>query len=523
MGKDPGAVSETGWLDRFAESSPILWLGFGSLILAIWLFFLIWLPLNMDVAWNLYLAERFLEGADLYTDYFETSPPMIHYLNLPAACAARFLSLPGVWAFHAFVALLCFLNILLSRRFLDQILVKPSPVTRRTLLLALMGVLFIWQLSEFGNRDHLMFVLALPYVWATIARSLGRKVRTDLALLVGLLAGLGLGIKPYFPILWVVMAAYLALTRKDFRELLRPENLAIAVVLCLYSAVVLIWERDYLEAVKLAMEAYGAYAEKFPVVVYKVARIWLFGLTAVILVRAPLGDSKVRLGLFSAATAFLVIALVQNRAWSYHMYPGEGVVIMLLVLTVLRLGESIGRLNRYIWQGLTSLAVIFLVGLCLKGPLIAYGAYLPEDRRQLSELTSLVRREARGKPIYFMSTHMSPAWPLVTQGGARWPYRFNMMIPIPTNYPRRDDPRSRQTPFHRLEEMSWSERSLVEAVVGGLKANPPVLLIVEEGPLVAGWQFNWLDYFGQDPDFVELMKSYRPLTKIGAYRVYKRE
>jgi|GEM_PF-1027439 len=521
-----GARAEADWLERWAETGLVFWLFFFVLILVFRLFCFFRDTLNLDVALEIFLSERLLDGGNLYTDYIDLSPPMIHYLGLPAAYAAKLLSVSSSSAFYGFAALLCLLSLILCQKLLRQIYGDESSlITRRTVLLALTGVFFIWRPYEFGQRDQLFFVLAMPYVWAAVARSLGQEVKTNLALVVGVLAGIGLGIKPYFPFFWIVLAGYVALVRRDSRELLRPENLAIAALLGCYGTFILIWERDYLDVVKLTLDFYWAYTADPLFVLHRVGRVWLVGLGALWLVRLPRRDLEVRRLLFIAVTALLLIALAQRRAETYHLYPGEGAIIIMVAVTLLRLGESIGKLNRYVWQGRACLAVVLVVGLCLRGTSVDPSMVSPRDNEDLARLTGLVKKEAGGKPIYVLSTSLFPAFPLVNYSGARWPYRFPFLMPLAANY-RKVPLGSNQVLYHGPAEMSRSERLMFQTVVSDLRANPPVLLIVDEGTdrqALGRLKFDFLDYFDQDEDFVELMTRYRLLTKVNRYAVYKRQ
>ena len=56
--------------------------------------------LNHDVAWYLYMADAFREGAELYRDVADTNPPLIVFLSLfrtPPAAASSGTTLPGAW------------------------------------------------------------------------------------------------------------------------------------------------------------------------------------------------------------------------------------------------------------------------------------------------------------------------------------------------------------------------------------------------------------------------------------------
>ena len=80
-------------------------------------------------------------------------------------------------------------------------------------LLLLAFVLLVLVGGMFGQREHLMLMLILPYAFAAAIISEGEQVPRALALLTGIMAGVGFALKPYFVPAFLGLEIYLACRR----------------------------------------------------------------------------------------------------------------------------------------------------------------------------------------------------------------------------------------------------------------------------------------------------------------------
>jgi hypothetical protein len=162
-----------------------------------------------DMAFLLYTAGRVLDGARLYVDVVEINPPLIVALNLPAVLLARALGVSDI----AVLRLLLSMALLGSLAFSAWALRLALGVDRtglRPLVLLLAFALFLAPGNDFGQREHLLVALALPYVLLAVARADGRPAAALPAFAAGLLAGIGLALKPHFLLVWVAIEGYAA-------------------------------------------------------------------------------------------------------------------------------------------------------------------------------------------------------------------------------------------------------------------------------------------------------------------------
>jgi hypothetical protein len=253
------------WLDtRVKKSEIICWLsllGLFAINSAYW----ITQPLENDVAWYLYGASRMLEGARLYVDVIDVNPPLIFYVSALPIWIANLLG----WS-HVITAKLCFVSIALLSLVLSERLMRGgAPIVpdliRKIFLLALAFVFFIYIEDNFGQREHLMFMLVMPYILASIECAEGRSTRGISPVLLGALAGLGMAIKPHFLLLWVGTEVYLKLAYPNRPNWRRLENIGIAMVMTTYGMLVLLLSREYFGIAAMAARVYSAYNRSGPI------------------------------------------------------------------------------------------------------------------------------------------------------------------------------------------------------------------------------------------------------------------
>jgi hypothetical protein len=244
------------------------------------------------------------------------------------------------------------------------------------------------------------------------------------------------------------------------------------------------------------------------------ALLALAGLAAVLLAGRSRGDIAIQvLGL--ALAGFFIGALVQSKGWGYHWIPSS--IISVLVLAVLLLRYL--RVNARLAIGVLTALLILLTTLTARSVASRY-AELELRPYRLPFLMELVEREAEGGTLAILSTDMQAAFPLVNHTGVRWGLRFPCLWPLALFYePEKPGPFA----YHTPPTMSDAERYMFESVLEDLSKNRPTLLIIDTAPpAYVLYGFNYLEYFGQDQRFGELLQSYRELRPLGLFRVFKR-
>ena len=312
--------------------SAAAWLvGFGLCSLPVFLGLL-----NHDVAWMLLAAERALAGERLYVDVIEVNPPLIIWLSLAPVLAARTLEISEILSFRLIMLGVLSGSVLVSSWLLGR---EPHerPRTRRPILILAIMALLPLVGYDFGQREHLMLALFLPYLLLTSVRAEGRPVGSSMAWIIGLSAGVGIAIKPQFVPLWIAIEGYLAWERRDRLAWLRPEALAVAALGLAYGFAVVGLTPDYLVMARWALPLYARCTPApFSAMLGEPATMTILIASLGFLALRPRGEHRqlCRL-LLVAGLSLLAIAFLQDKGYTYHFYPAMAAGTMLIGLLAL--------------------------------------------------------------------------------------------------------------------------------------------------------------------------------------------
>lgn len=153
-----------------------------------------------DKAWKLEATQELYAGKKLYTDIFEMNPPSQFWLySIPVYLSSHF---PPLKDYHflvlmgmltvSYVVYICSRLMALHPMFMDDKRKKME----LCLLLATVLVTFQYPVYFF-DREHIFFVLILPYIFRFMPSLARAPVPPTLSMIIGLLAGVGFCIKPH--------------------------------------------------------------------------------------------------------------------------------------------------------------------------------------------------------------------------------------------------------------------------------------------------------------------------------------
>ncbi len=194
-----------------------------------------------DQAVYLQMASAILSGQVPYRDFFDFNPPLIMYLSVIPVVVAKLLPWPVP---------LCFNFTVLGLTIFDTVLLSYLVVRNQTVfpLHQFLPVLFVFAaygssvVFDMGQREHLFVLLFLPYCFMR-ARSHFQAVAADhspkwLRMLLGLMGGLALSLKPQFLLFGLALEAGLWLESKSL-PWRTVETKTLAAVMVVYILAVL--------------------------------------------------------------------------------------------------------------------------------------------------------------------------------------------------------------------------------------------------------------------------------------------
>lgn len=482
-----------------------------------------------DIGFLLYAAGRVLDGARLYVDVVEINPPLIVALNIPPVAIARLLGVSEILVYRLGFALVLCGALGLAWRGLGRALPSEDRALRRGLLVLLAFVLFPVSAQDFGQREHLLLALVLPYLLTAAGRAAGRDPARGEAIGIGVLTGIALALKPQFLPLWLAVELYLRGTGRVGRLRLTPECLAAGAVLLVYAIAIVLWTPEYLPLVAMLGGLYGRFLyDPFLHLLVTgpgAALVWI-SLLAYVALRDRARHPQLWAIIALAVLLTFLGGAIQQKGLRYHFLPSFALAIVLLGLAavdvVSPLRSGVQRLYRVVALSLaiTSVLVVTVENL---GQLL-HSRPSPEEQAY-QDLVRTVRENAQGGSVFVFSYHIGSAYPLINYSGVRSASRFPQLWILAAAY--RDQLEAGgPLRYHDPPSMSAGERYLNASVLADLRANQPRVLLVlrnaRDLPVNGYRRLDYLAYFGRDPSFRAIFSRYERVGYIGEYAIYRR-
>lgn len=497
----------------------VLILGFVGAAVGTILLLVVGFPLNHDVAWFMSMSRRVLGGERLYSDIVDINPPLVVYLLMPPVLLSDAAGLSDSVSLKLSVlgvttcAIAWHLRLMGARR--------GGTRTAWWIFLMCFG-LFAVPASDFGQREHLMLLLTLPFLALKWRRTCHLETGTVESALAGGLAGLGFAIKPYFVLIWLALEAHGWFTRRRDEPHVRPETLAVASTLALYLVFVVAAHPAYLELMTEIAPLYSRFSSdgfRLLFVVYSAIPLFVVALATTLANMEPRNRNFATVCLVFAAAGFLA-ALIQGKGWRYHSLPMIvatvfvwGTVFDCGVTAVMGQIELPARLRGGFILGILLLALYpFSLGM-------AHAFTLARDSRTTSLQQS--RTVARYNPdsILILGDVVGHAFPLVNILDVRsvspfpsmwWLRVFYGTGEVPTRAPARDDRTS-------------TERRLSDMLVTDFVETPPDLVLVDttKHKRFGGEAFPYVDYFGSDSAFAQVWKRYERVGAMDKFAIWQ--
>ncbi|HZF36414.1 MAG TPA: hypothetical protein VE914_21655 [Candidatus Angelobacter sp.] len=483
---------------------PVLWLPL--LWLAALLFYL---PnyLHSDVSWYLVATERFVNGARLYQDVIEVNPPLAFYLMAPPVLAADVIGVSSRMAFVCYVFILLALSLWLVDRLLRQ-MSGVADSARGAFLLAMFGAVVILALPVFGQREHLMLILSIPYILLLGHRLAGRSCSLLLAVGVGAAAAVGIGLKPYFVIVPALLELYVMALRRSPFAVLRAETMTLLAGLTAYIALAAVLNPEYFTfMLPYALLVYDAYSSSLiDVLTQPAVFILLLPACAYVLARSAGAADRQSDALAIASAGFFVGYVLQSKGWDYQLLPA-GVTIFLamawILTTLLARATPANQARRPQLIAWTTAALALLaLAPMIRGPF---------TNPFTDKLLPIVEKYASGGAIYGFTSHVWVGFPLVNEAGVGWSSRFPTQWLLPGA--REQLAGAANLDPDRKRKLQEIEQYVTDAVAVDFGRLPPDLVIVDtDNPYMREANFDYIAYFQRDPRFARLWQSY---VKIG--------
>jgi hypothetical protein len=278
-----------------------------------------------DQMWLLYAANLVRHGAKLYgSELFESNPPLIVWLSVVPSALAGWLHLAATAVGKFLVCgvglAIAFVSLRLSRRLL--------PISRAAgwaLGFVYVAAFLVMPARDFGQRDHLLALLCLPYLLSAARAMTGDPLGGWQAWLVGFTAGAGIVLKPHQVLVPLAVELTLLTARRRAATLLRPEWLGLTTAAVLYGGAIWAFSPDYLtRMLPVLRQTYWAFGHLtwWQLVREAVQLHVLAAVVVVAIVATGLRQVSPAVLVFTVAGFAATVAYyIQGTGWYYQQLP----------------------------------------------------------------------------------------------------------------------------------------------------------------------------------------------------------
>ncbi|MCK4607926.1 MAG: hypothetical protein KAT71_00430 [Gammaproteobacteria bacterium] len=467
--------------------------------------------LSPDVSFLLHITQKMLHGGRYYYNFFEINPPLILYLYTPPVVIAHLLHCGFFIPIRTYVFAIAAGSLILCNWLLRKIFAQENNYSHGPLLLAITFAFVLMPGMQFGQREHIMIMLVVPYFLLVSLRLTGKSLEIWQLVFIGILAGIGFALKPYFFIPLALVELYFLLKKGKFWAWLRPEIAMIGLVSIIYLATIFLFFPEYIDKmVPIGWKLfYAAYHVPWLWVLTQVP-IAFFCIVIILLGFSYKKIQQLQLAyvLLIASIGFFVCDIIQQTIFYYHILPLFTTSMMLLVLL-----WQPKQYQSYKYRGVILYSII--VALLLFPIAITYcksRETIAVKYQNVLPFAKLINKYAKHGSIYCFSIYISTAYPVIDYAKVTTTSRF------PSFWPLRG--------IKRQSTDKKYQRMFVNNVIQDLQKQPPSLIIIGTKPnpyFIPIPGFNYLTFFGKDPRFNEIFKHYHYRETFFSFAIYQRE
>lgn len=512
---------------RRGRDWPRLLHGLVLAVCAFWLIGYFFPPINHDTAVLLYISKSWLNGGRLFIDAIDINTPLVFVVHLLPEAIAKLTGMQGTTALVALLGLGIAASFITCRKVLAASL-DPAHATADALLpLLLLFLLIVYPNNMFAQREHMMLVLAMPYLLVASGRADGEQLSNRLKIATGLMAGVGFAMKPYFLAIPLFVELYIVSQISLRRSLADPAPWSVLAVCVAHALFAIIVTPEYFTvALPLARAFYSEVSQWSMLDLALSANLGpptfilpLLGIAAFLAVRSHMARV-----IFLAGIGGLLSGYAQGKGWPYHALPAQALTLLLAGVIIAYVMDHVVWPKRSdnrpakLFAAALMLLIFYQEGLHSR-PFFKQLEYRGSD---LQRLMHVVKAERRNDRVLVLSPGIYPHFPMLNYLNMKMTMRFESMWLLQGAY---SDCEELAPLYNPPEAMSRAEEFVFRSVAEDFYKKKPSLLIVDNVagiPRCQGEAFNYLDYFSRNPLFAKRFEDYDRALDLDRYTIYRR-
>lgn len=510
-----------------------LYLGVGSFFLIAFAYFLqTKMLLTADVAYLIHVSSQVMDGGTYVSDFFETNPPMILYIYMPVVIALKKFPISIWYALHSYIFLLASLSSFTCYLLLKRIFCRSEErIYVYSFLLAIIFVLFYLPANQFGQREHILMMVMLPYIFSTALLLENKPINCYAAFLLSLFMAIGIALKPYFLVSLVLMECYFIYLKRSFFGWLRLESIVILSVFILYLYSIFIFHPNYFKILFPIISAlyFIGFSQSMISVLINFAMFYVI-LALIMYFFLRKQDKKRHLStLICLSMIGMVFAYaIPRMAWYYHVFPAFGFATILVTYYFTNFVQSIVNTydNKLIFC--RDIFVSIMLAIMLFAMPIYIDAYCflffihEKNYGWRQKIIHYIASLPGKNSLTCMSVFSTTCFPLIYDSHAdisalgRFPFFWWLKGVLKYQY---------EIPYSKTPTMiATYKKYIINLFTHDIKHNKPTFIVIntEDLEYAVTKKFDYINFLSTDKDFREEWKNYHLLKTIAYYKIYQR-
>ncbi|MBZ9703848.1 MULTISPECIES: hypothetical protein [unclassified Mesorhizobium] len=463
-----------------------------------------------DTSWAITMSERVLAGSRLYIDLFEVNPPFTPWMFMPAVALAHALGISPEVVIHFYVYAICLLGLGFAARIARLAGFAENHVLFSMLPLFL-ALLVILPGNAFSEREHLGVALFLPSLVLAAWRAAptgGRTPSLPIAVLAGLSGSVMVLVKPYYALMVLVPALYVAWRRRSIWLLFCIEYWVIGLVCVAYLAAVLYFYPEFLNAIYPVLADTYMRLGVAQALLVKYAPAYLIAVYMLRLLRPGLALSPLIMVFVLASLAATVPLVYQAKAWPYHAFPAICLMAGALLLRAIQIDPAKQSPSG---TGMRSARMLLLAAAILANAVPFWPSQKPG-----ADFVATIKAAVDHPTVALIGSDIAAGHPLTRMVGGSWisSYCSDWLGAFAIYFAKVEAQSSNQTAAEHYKQIT---DRYIDAKLAELETNQPSLVIVQKPDIL------WLTELSGRQDFVRFMQGYRQIAEDDTLRVLLRE
>ncbi|MCD6039172.1 MAG: hypothetical protein K0S27_572 [Gammaproteobacteria bacterium] len=482
-----------------------------------------------DVGYLLHAANQLLAGGKYGPDIFETNPPMILYLYFPACLLAKCVALSVMTAVRIYIIGLVIVSLSVCFFLLKRLIKSEDNMLRYALFYTLIFCLLFLPSFIFAQREHILIIFMLPYLLSAALALENKSVPSILAALIGVMAGLGFSLKPFFLVTPCLIELYFIVKRRRLFAWVRIESGIMISVLVIYFISIFWTQPGYIKIILPFVFRYYFIGTALPW-----HQIILFP-NVLFCIAVALGywvykekDCYSTLGwIMELALLGMIIAfLIPQTPWYYHVMPALVLALLLVASLFFQAISGVAYTSsRQRFLGGHSIILIFALVVILTLPAsycyktVRY-IYRFQDHQPARYIADYINHYPGQHSIACFGLGTPDCFPLVYYTQSEYSERF----PFFWWYSGLRKLETSRQPSSTQEQLKKDKYFLINSFAEDLNKHQPrwVIIDTQHFQQMEARPFDVIRYFSENKKFDVAWRHYRYLTTIKSIKLYER-